>query len=305
VNFSTEIIVVDNASSDGTCELVRDQFPTVHLLQTGENLGFAKANNAGIRASRGEYICLINSDVNVPSNCLQQVTDYISNHPDIGMLGPQMLGPDGNVERSSMRFPTLWNCFCRALALDSLLPKSKVFGGQLMRDFNHNQVADVEVLNGWFWVVRREALDQVGLLDERFFIYGEDIDWSKRFHMRGWRVVFYPGASALHYGGASSSNAPVRFFIEQRKASLQYWEKHHSPTARIAHLLLLGMEHALRVVGHGAMWLLRPANRGQQAFKVARSAALLTWLAKGKWTNESRAAARPETHLIAETKNCA
>ena len=194
-----EVIVVDNASSDGTPELVSANYPDARLVRNSENLGFAKANNIGIELSRGKYLFLINSDVNVPPGCLSRLVSYMEEHPDIGLLGPQMRGADGSVRRSCMRLPTVWNAFCRTLAIDMLLKNTPGLRSQLMLDFHHDRIAEVEVLNGWFWVVRRDALDQVGPLDPRFFIYAEDLDWCQRFKKAGWRLVFYPEAHAVHY----------------------------------------------------------------------------------------------------------
>jgi GT2 family glycosyltransferase len=277
--LSAEIIAVDNASTDGTPQVINQQFPRVTLISNAENMGFAKANNVGLRLSSGDFIFLINSDVNVPPDCLKRMVGYMEQHANIGLLGPRMLGPEGKTARSCMRFPTLWNSFCRALALDSFFARSRLFGGSLMRDFAHDRMAEVEVLNGWFWLVRREALVQVGLLDERFFIYGEDIDWCQRFHQSGWRVVFYPEAEALHYGGASSANAPIRFCIEMQCASLQYWKKHHGRFSSACYVLISLLNHALRIAGYVAAYTVSKSARSQAEFKIRRSAACLRWLA--------------------------
>ncbi len=273
-----QVIVVDNASTDGSPEMVRERFPTVTLIQNDRNLGFAQANNIGIRRSTGHYIFLINSDVNVPRDCLSHILKYMEDNPAVGLLGPRMLGPDGKSARSCMRFPTIWNSLCRALALDAVFSKSRRFGGFLMRDFDHEQIADVEVLNGWFWAVRRAALNSVGLLDERFFIYGEDIDWCRRFHCAGWKIVFYPYAQALHYGGASSSNAPVRFSIEMERANLQYWKKHRSRTASFTYAGILLLHHLLRIAGYIFVYAMQRARRSQAASKVRKSLACARWL---------------------------
>jgi GT2 family glycosyltransferase len=274
---STEIIVVDNASSDGTAELIEEALPQAHLIRNASNLGFARGNNLGIARSRGKYLFLINSDVTVPPGCIEKLAAFMEENPTVGMLGPQMLAPDGNVRRSTMRFPTLWNQFCRALSVDSLF-KSRWAGGFLMPDFAHDRTRDVEVLNGWFWVVRREALDQVGPLDEQFFMYGEDIDWCYRFQQAGWRRVFYAGASALHYGGASSAAAPIRFYLDMQQANLQYWKKFHGPMARAAYYGITLLHHFLRVLGHGVAYLAKPGSREDAAYKVRRSWAVLRWL---------------------------
>ena len=199
-NYKTEIIVVDNASTDGSVELVKEQFQHVKLICNDANLGFATANNIGIKNSSGKYIFLINSDVKVLNGTIGLMLAYMNEHPEIGMLGPQILDSNGNIQRSCMGFPTLWNTFCRALALDTLFPKSKLFGGYMMTFWPHDSIRDVNVINGCFWMVKREALDEVGLLDERFFIYAEDKDWCKRFWDAGWKVVYFPEAKAIHYG---------------------------------------------------------------------------------------------------------
>ena len=273
-----EVIVVDNNSTDGTPEMVRKDFPDVLLIRNDRNLGFAGANNEGIRRSTGDYIFLINSDVNVPPTCLRAMCEYIQQHPEIGLLGPRMLAPDGTTARSCMRFPTLWNSLCRALGLDIVFPRSTIFGSFLMRDFHHDRIAPVDVLNGWFWMVRRAALGQVGLLDERFFMYGEDIDWCRRFCEAGWKVVFYPGAEALHYGGASSAIAPVRFSVEMERANLQYWSKHNGRLHLIGYVLIGLLHHAVRIAGYLPVYLFRRSARQQAAAKVRKSVACARWL---------------------------
>ena len=274
---AAEVIVVDNNSSDGTPELVRDSFPRVMLIRNQENLGFAKANNVGIRRSSGEYVLLINSDVNVLDGCIERILEYMAREPRIGMLGPRMLGADRKTYRSYMGEPTLWRCFCRALALDVLFPHSKFFGGYLMPYFDNDQIAEVDVLNGWFWATRREALDQVGLLDETFFMYGEDIDWSKRFRAAGWKVVFFPEAASIHYGGASSSRAPIRFYIEKHRANYQYWKKHYGRVSQFFYLMMNWLDQAARMAGHAVMFL-AGRQRSDESYKVKRSLACLCWI---------------------------
>jgi GT2 family glycosyltransferase len=276
--LSTEIIVVDNASADGTPDAVKREFPHVRLVENESNLGFAKANNIGIRLSNGKYICLINSDVNVPRECLPRMHAYMELNREVGVLAPRMRGRNGQIGRSYMRFPTVWNCLCRSLALDSLFKGSKAFGGTMMTDFKNDQTAEVDVLNGWFLMVRREALDKVGLLDERFFMYGEDIEWSYRFHRAGWKRVYFAGAEALHYGGASSANAPTRFYVEMKKADIQFWRKHHGRIGTLAYLLTVWVHEVVRILGHGALFLLKKSLRAEAKFKVKRSWACVAWL---------------------------
>jgi GT2 family glycosyltransferase len=275
---SREIILVDNASTDSTLDLVRQQFPEVNVIENSVNLGFAKATNAGIRASRGRYIFLINSDVNVPSTCLQNLYTFMERESSAGMVGPRMRAADGNVYRSYMRFPTLWNCLCRAFALDIVFKHNSLFGGNLMADFDNERTADVDVLNGWFLAVRREAVDSVGLLDETFFMYGEDIDWSYRFHQAGWRRIYFSGASALHYGGASSARAALRFYIQMQRANFRYWRKRRGSLGVLEFWITAFLHHGIRLLAYTTLYALALETSGDIRFKMRRNAACLAWL---------------------------
>lgn len=274
-----EIIVVDNASSDGTADSIVEHFPNVTLCRNSSNLGFARANNLGLQHCNGKYICLVNPDVVVAPDCLAKILLYMEEDLSIGILGPKMLGPDGRVRRSCMRFPDAWNVFCRAVGLDTLLENSRFSRGLLMQDFRFDRACDVDVLNGWFWVIRRTALEQVGLLDENFFMYGEDLDWCYRFHQHGWRTVFYPGAQAIHYGGASSARVPIRFYIEMCRANAQFWRKYHRRPGTLFYLAALWIHEFVRLAGYATTYWFRKSSRAESAFKVRRSIACLLWLA--------------------------
>ena len=273
-----EIILVDNASSDGTPELVLKSYPGVTLIQNQENFGFAKANNIGIRRSTGEYVYLINSDVRVFEGCIEKMLAYMEANPRIGLLGPRMLGADGKCYRSYMGAPTLWRMACRAMALDALFPRSKFLSGFMMQYFDADRIVDVDILNGWFWVTRREALNQVGLLDEKLFMYGDDLDWSKRFHDAGWKVVYFPEAESLHYGGASSARAPIKFSVEMQRANFQYWQKHYSRASQFVYLAIVWTHQAIRLGGYSLLWLAKGSEHSEVAFKAKRSLACMRWV---------------------------
>ena len=278
LRIPVEIIVVDNASFDGTPAMIRERFPEVRLFQNASNLGFAKANNIGIRAACGRYVALINSDVNVPPACLQDLYEFMERNVTVGVAGPRMVGPDGNVGRSYMRFPTVWNCLCTALGMNTLFRRSRLFGGVLMTDFSGDTTADVDVLNGWFLVVRRQALEETGLLDELFFMYAEDIDWSLRFKNAGWRRVYYTGACALHYGGSSSAVVPIKSYIEMHRANIQFWKKHHTRAGVLAYWLTVLIHQLIRLARHSCVWLVDRSSKSDSSFKIRRSTACLAWL---------------------------
>jgi GT2 family glycosyltransferase len=277
-NVYSEVIVVDNASTDGTAELVEEMFPEFRLIRNPGNFGFARANNIGIAHSSGDYVCLVNSDVKFVDDCISPMIEYLSHHQAVAMVGPKMLAPDGKVWRSTMRFPTIWNYFCRALGVDIAFKKSRLFGGLLMSDFDHQTTTPVEVLNGWFVVVRRRAMEGVGLLDPQFFMYGEDVDWCYRFRRAGEGVVFFAEAGAIHYGGASSSHAPLRFYLELYRATWQYWRKHYGGLAQLGFLAAFAVHHSIRLLGAALLYLCVPSQRSSTAAKVKRSLACLQWV---------------------------
>ena len=281
-DLSAEVIVVDNASTDGTPDMIAEIFPEFTLIRNSENLGFAKANNIGIARSLGDYVCLVNSDVKFTGDCISPMLRYLEMNAGVGMLGPKMLGTNGETRRSTMRFPTIWNYLCRAVGLDVVFKKSRLFGGFLMSDFDHESTMPVEVLNGWFVLARRGALERVGLLDPQFFMYGEDIDWSYRFRQAGFPIVFFAEAEAIHYGGASSSNAPIRFYLEMCRADWQLWRKHRGWPARAAFFVIFGIHHSIRLCGAAGAYLFRPSQRPTTLFKLRRSFASLQWLGTAK-----------------------
>lgn len=285
-----EIIVVDNASTDGSPEAVSEQFPNVRLIKNNENLGFGKANNIGIKHSAGNYIYLINSDIKVLDGCLDRLLNYIEKSPTIGILGPKILNADLSLQSSCRQFPSLWNNFCYALGLSRVFSDSKIFSGEHMFYFQHDKIKKVDVLVGCFLMVRRSAFEQVGFLDEQFFIYAEDVDWCKRFWKADWEVVFFPDAQAIHYRGASSSNSPLQFSLEQEKSSLKYWKKHHSKPARITIFFIIILKHILRILSGSLLYLTKPSIRMKIAPQIEQHIRCLRSLFHKQSTNSINAA---------------
>jgi GT2 family glycosyltransferase len=225
---SMEIIVVDNASSDDSADMIAARFPQVRLIKSSENLGFAKGNNVAIRQCRGRYIALVNPDVIVFQGCLDSLADFLDQNPKVGNVGPRVLNPDRTLQSSCRRFPTLWNNFCSATGLAGRFKNSRFFAGEHMFYFPHDRTLAVDILVGCFSMIRRETFDVVGLLDENLFMYGDDVDWCRRCWKAGWQVVFYPGAEAIHDRGKITAPYPVRFAVAQQRSVIYYWSKHHS-----------------------------------------------------------------------------
>jgi GT2 family glycosyltransferase len=273
---SMEIIVVDNASTDGSADMVQTRFPHVKLVRNTENLGFPKGNNLGMSLSTGKYVCLLNSDIKVFEGCMDVLADFMDKNPKAGMVGPRILNGDLTHQSSCRNFPTLWNNFCSASGLVSLFPRSRFWSGEHMFHFGGDRQIDVDVLVGCFWMVRREALDQFGPLDEGFFMYAEDVDWCKRCWESGWRVVFVPAAQAVHYrGGSSSRRDPVWVELTQQRSLLRYWRKHHGIIGRMGIRCLLAVHRSVRLSAAFASRILTASNREDSRTRMRVSWACL------------------------------
>lgn len=252
-----EIIVVDNASEDGSQEFIKQNYPDIILIENRTNLGFSKANNIGVERSRGDLLFLVNSDIVVLQGCICEMASFMDRNGVVGMAGPRILNRDMTLQTSCSNYPNLWNLLSEALFLNRIFPGSQLFSGWRMSYWNHDRERQVDVLSGCFWVIRREALQEVGNLDERYFIYGEDIDWSRRFNSSRWEVRFNPRAQAIHLGGASSANSPVRFYLEMQKANLIYWRKFHNSVEVLGFKVVTILHHLIRITARICIALLR------------------------------------------------
>jgi GT2 family glycosyltransferase len=243
---SMEVFVVDNASADGSAEMIEAKFPWVKLIKSSENLGFSKGNNVAIRGCQGRYIALVNPDVIVFPGCLDALADFLDQNPKVGNVGPRVFNPDMSMQSTCRRFPTLWNNFCSASRLESIFKNSRFFAGEHMFYFPHDRTLAVDVIVGCFSMIRRETFDQVGLLDEGLFMYGDDVDWCRRARNAGWEIMFYPGGQAIHDRGKTTAPYPVRFAIAQQRSVLHYWRKHHSFWGVLGIRSIMCLHHLVR-----------------------------------------------------------
>jgi GT2 family glycosyltransferase len=234
-----ETIVVDHGSTDGTLELVRERFPDVHVIEQ-ENRGMGGGNNAGLRAAHGRYAFLLNSDAWVVGDALDGLVAFADEHPDAAVVGPRLLNPDGSLQRSVRGVPTLWRLATEYLFLRKLAPRSRAFNAFYGAGFDHRSQREVESLYGAALLVRREAVDAVGLFDEDFFMFSEETDWLYRFRQAGWKVMFYPGAEVTHVGGASHGGA---LYVENVRGILRFLSKHRGAreAERARRLLLFAL----------------------------------------------------------------
>jgi len=277
-----EVIVVDNASNDGSAEMVAAEFPEVNLIRSAQNLGFAKANNLGIKAAKGDYLALVNSDVVIHPGCFKSLVRFMEAHREAGLIGPRVIGGDGNPQRTCRLLPGIWNTSCESFGLDTAFSRISFFSGREMRHWKQDQAAQVEVLSGCFWLARRVAAEQVGGLDERFFFYAEDVDWCKRFRDAGWKVWYVTEAAATHFGGGSSSNAPLRYSIEMLRANLTYWKKYHGIPGQFVYYILSVIYHGARFSLRAVINLVGAGNNGDFQYRYRENRACLKWLLTGR-----------------------
>ncbi len=226
-NFDCEVFVVDNASEDLSMEMVKERFAWVKCIENEENVGFSVANNQAIQIAEGEYVLLLNPDTLVQEDTFQKVIDFMDEHPDAGGLGVKMIDGAGKYLPESKRgLPTPEVAFYKAFGFSSLFPKSKRFGKYHLGYLDENEVHEIDVLSGAFMLMRKSVLDEVGLLDETFFMYGEDIDLSYRITLGGYKNYYYPHTSIIHYKGESTKKGSLNYVRMFYKAMSIFAKKH-------------------------------------------------------------------------------
>jgi GT2 family glycosyltransferase len=229
-------VVVDNGSTDGTVALVRERFPEAVVVEQ-ENKGMGGGNNAGIRASEGKYVLLLNSDAWVEGDAVERLAAFADAHPRAAVVGPRLRNPDGSLQRSVRGDPTLWRLATEYLFLRKLGPRTQAFNAFYGGGFDYTAAGQVESLYGAALLVRREAIDEAGLFDESFFMFSEETDWLYRFRQAGWEVWFTPDAEVVHLGGASHGG---KLYTENLRGILRFISKNRGPKeAARARLLLL------------------------------------------------------------------
>lgn len=247
MSLPVEVIVVDNNSVDGSCEMVKEKFPSLTLIENKTNTGFSKANNQAIEISRGEYVLLLNPDTVVEEDTFSKVIAFMDAHADAGGLGVHMIDGKGNFLPESKRgLPTPDVAFYKVFGLSALFPKSKVFGRYHLGFLDKNKIHKVDVLSGAFMLLRKSVLDKIGLLDETFFMYGEDIDLSYRITQAGYKNYYFPETKIIHYKGESTKKSSVNYVIVFYKAMQIFAEKHFSQSHAWTFSLLINFAIYLR-----------------------------------------------------------
>jgi GT2 family glycosyltransferase len=257
VDPGLEVIVVDSASADGTPAMVRAEYPAVRLVASVENLGYARGNNLGLEQARGRYLFVLNPDTELRPGALDALRAYMDAHPRVGVVGPQLEGPDGAPQSTRRRFPTLGLAFFESTWLQRLTPPGWL-GRYYAQDLPAGQPAAVDWLVGAALFVRRAVWEQVGGLDEGFFMYSEELDWQRRMRTAGWEVHHLPAARVVHHEARSSTQVPAATHIRFNTSKVRYFRKYHGSTAAealrwylLAHFLVqLGLEAAKGALGH-------------------------------------------------------
>ncbi|MGC8839620.1 MAG: glycosyltransferase family 2 protein [Anaerolineae bacterium] len=273
------VLVVDNASTDGSAAMVRREFPQARLWENEENRGFAAANNQAIAQAQGRCLFLLNSDAFLRPGALRALLEFMDAHPEAAVVGPRVLNPDGTVQPSCFRFPTAWDVFCEMAFLSALFPGSPLFNRRGMGGVDRRTVWEVDWVLGAAMAVRREWAERVGGLDEGYFIYAEELDWCRRIREAGGRVFFFPGAEVVHYGGVSKARAREAILPRAFASRFRYYERFHGRGyARIVRALTaLGMVLRLVALGPAALGRDFGARDAWRAYRGVLRESLRGW----------------------------
>lgn len=269
-NLSTEIIVVDNNSKDGSVEMLESSFPMVQIIKNKTNRGFAAANNQAMAAAKGEFVLLINPDTIVLDRAIPKAVAFAQSRPEAAVVGCKVLNPDGTTQPTCFMFPSVLNLILSSTYLYKLFPGNRFFGREKMTWWNRETIQQVDVVSGCFMLVRREAIKQVGMMDEDFFFYAEETDWCYRFKKKGWKLLFTPEAQIIHYWGASSSVRGVEMKLQLRGSILLFIKKHKNRAAYILSCILMAMFFFLRIPFWLIRWILS-AEKSEYAHAVLKA----------------------------------
>ncbi len=262
-----EVVYVDNASKDRNVDMVATEFPAVRILRNEKNEGFTHASNQGIEASNGRYVLLLNSDTIILNNAIAKMVEFADAHPEASVVGCKVFNPDGSLQRSCFMYPSILNTCLLVTYLYKLFPRSRFFGRAMMTWWDFDDVRQVQAVCGCCSMVRREAIKQVGLMDERYFFYGDESDWCHRFEKNGWKNLFMPHAKIIHYGGATTKSMPDTFKLQLCGSLLIFMRLHRGKLAFACARFLMALFLFVRVPYWYLVALFNKGKR-QAAFKT-------------------------------------
>jgi len=227
-SLALEVVVLDNASRDGSAEMVRSRFPGVALLRSSENLGFARGYNRAAGEAAGRHLLMLNPDTVVYAGALDKMVAFLDSHPKAGAVGPRLLNRDGTLQFSCRRFPRPMAAIFRNTVLGRLAPGNRFTRGYLMADWDHNAVREVDWVSGAAICIRRDTWHEVGGFDEGFFMYAEDMDWCLRAYQAGWRIYYLPEAVIVHRIGGGSDQRPAAMVLAFHRSMARFYRKHYA-----------------------------------------------------------------------------
>lgn len=262
-----EVIVIDNNSPDGSAEAIAAEFPEAALISNTDNKGFAAANNQGLAVAKGRFLLLLNPDTEIYEDTLVETMRFAEANPDAGVVGVRSIGADGLQQSTLFRTKRVLDVFVNAFVPNRIMRKSRVLGRSRYIGIDVDQPQDVEIVAGCFMFVPRRAYEEVGGMDEQFFMYGEEAEWCHRFRTHGWKVRYFPGARILHYGGVSTDRSQAQMNLAMAKSNLLLVQKTRGRAAAyLANLFML-----IRDLPRAALWLLCKPFAGDAPSGVAHS----------------------------------
>ncbi len=260
--------VVDNGSTDGTLQIARRLGPPWRLLDLGENRGFGGANNAGMAAARGRYFLLLNPDTRVEGDALPQLVRVLEAHPEVGVVGPRLLNPDGSTQPSRRRFPSPWTAFVESTPLQRWWPEHPLLRRYYVLDRSDDEPQPVDWLVGACWALRREVYEATGGFDEAYWLFSEEMEWAWRIRRAGWAIWYWPAARVVHFGGGSSSQVPFVLHYHFHRSRILFWRRHFGPRWGEALRLWTLLLYAVQALVEGGKWAVghkRPLRRQRLA----------------------------------------
>ena len=273
-NHPFEVWVVDNKSKDDTVAMVREKFPQVELIASEENLGFAGGNNCAIPHCTGEYVLLLNPDTEVKPDALNELVAFMDENPEAGAAGSRLLNADETLQPSCHPRPTLSREFWRMFYLDKFLP----YGSYNMHKWDVTQPREVDVLMGASLLVRKQILDTVGLLDDGYFMYSEEVDLCYRLQKAGWKLFWVPQSQVVHFWGQSAKQVMTEMFLQLYRAKLRFFRKHYSGFTVFLYKIVLGLAALLRLALAPLSWLRKSEKGGYQLHMAQHYGRLLITL---------------------------
>lgn len=230
-DIESEVFLIDNDSHDGSADMVAQKHPWVRLVRNEENLGFAKANNQALKQTTSDFVLLLNPDTEVRPGAIRTLIDFLNNNPRCGVVAPQLLNTDGSVQRSCRAFPTFVGMLYELLGLSRMFPPGSTQGQKFraykMLDWNHDDRREVDQPEGACLMIRRAVLDEVGLLDEGYFMLFEEVDWCYRVKQHGWQIWFEPASQVVHHYGQSIKQVKARMILSSHRGLYRFWRKHY------------------------------------------------------------------------------